>query len=324
MDLPIRRTLFAVACALLVAAPRLAAQESPPAPRPPEGSEAPSVGRPLADPGNSSWTFRTPLAAAGEEAGEGRSRKEGREKGAFEDPVETDRDAFTPVTKTAGQGLFILESAYSFIDNHGVAATHSFPELLLRYGLWKRVELRFGWNYEVGGSGNDIAGEEGDAQLQGPSVKRESRTYYGFKATVTGQEKWIPESAVIVQGFTPTGGQTTATQVVATYVLGWKLPNRWKLDAALRYGTSEANGDHFNVWAPSTVLRVPLGERWGVHAEYFGVFSQGQAHDSAHQYFSTGFHYLVTRNLELGARVGWGLNDQSPRFFSNVGFGWRF
>jgi hypothetical protein len=32
----------------------------------------------------------------------------------------------------------------------------------------------------------------------------------------------------------------------------------------------------------------------------------------------------VTENLEVGVRVGWGLNDQTPRFFSNVGFGWRY
>ena len=35
-------------------------------------------------------------------------------------------------------------------------------------------------------------------------------------------------------------------------------------------------------------------------------------------------HYLVTPNVELGVRVGWGLNEPVGRFFSNVGFGWRF
>jgi hypothetical protein len=29
----------------------------------------------------------------------------------------------------------------------------------------------------------------------------------------------------------------------------------------------------------------------------------------------------VTENLELGVRVGWGLNENSPRFFSNAGVG---
>ena len=33
--------------------------------------------------------------------------------------------------------------------------------------------------------------------------------------------------------------------------------------------------------------------------------------------FSPGVHYLITRDLEIGVRVGWGLNRQSPNFFSN-------
>jgi hypothetical protein len=84
----------------------------------------------------------------------------------------------------------------------------------------------------------------------------------------------------------------------------------------LRYATATGGDDHFIIWAPSTVLRVPVDEHWGVHAEYFGEFAQ-QA--------QTNFvHYLVTDNLEVGVRVGWGLNDQTSRFFTNVGFGWRF
>ena len=32
-----------------------------------------------------------------------------------------------------------MESAYSFLDNGGVKETHSFPELLFRYGLTERL-----------------------------------------------------------------------------------------------------------------------------------------------------------------------------------------
>jgi Putative MetA-pathway of phenol degradation len=72
------------------------------------------------------------------------------------------------------------------------------------------------------------------------------------------------------------------------------------------------------------VLKVPLFERASAHVEYFGIFSTGKDGNFNHQYFSPGISYLVTTDLEIGARVGWGLNDQSARFFSNVGIGWRF
>jgi hypothetical protein len=251
-------------------------------------------------------------------------RREERE----EEPIETDRDSFTPTTRTVGRDRLVFESAYSFLDNRGFPETHSFPELLLRYGVAKRLELRLGWNHEVGGGGSDVSGSLGDESaepaLGGTGITREYRVAYGFKAELTDQEAWRPESAFILQGLTPTGGDAKATQVVATYVFGWELPERWKADAAIRYSTGSEEGDHFGVWAPSVVLKVPLGERWNVHGEYFGLFSRGKEFDSVKHYVSPGAHYLITQDLEVGVRLGWGLNDQAARFFMNVGGGWRF
>jgi hypothetical protein len=250
-----------------------------------------------------------------------------RRENPFEDPIETDRDSFTPATTTAGRRRLIVESAYSFIDNRVVKETHSFPELLFRYGLTERLELRLGWNYEVGGAGNEISGVdvgEDDLSLEN-GLERESRIAYGLKYKVTNQSRWVPGSAVIVQGFSPTSGKATDTQLIGTYVFGWELPNRWKLDSALRYATGSAEEDRFNSWAPSVVLKVPVWEeRVNVHAEYFGIFSTDKADEFTRHFFSPGIHYLITPDFEVGVRVGWGLNDQSARFFSNAGFGWRF
>ena len=58
--------------------------------------------------------------------------------------LETDRDAFTPATSTAGRGTAIFESSYSFIDNRSVAETHSFPE-----DEPERIAARFRENREL-------------------------------------------------------------------------------------------------------------------------------------------------------------------------------
>jgi hypothetical protein len=240
------------------------------------------------------------------------------------EPIETDRDSFTPSTRTAGRGLVILESAYSFIDNPGFPETHSFPELVTRFGVTERIELRLGWNAEIGGGGNDITGSQGDVSLDTPHAKYEYRLTYGMKAVVTEQQQWIPQSAFIAEAFTPTGGASNYTQFVGTYVFGWKTPRDRQVAAALRYGTASESGDHFGIWGPSVVLKVPLSEHWEVHGEYFGLFSQGKENNFTRHYLSPGFRYLITENLEVGVRVGWGLNDQAARFFSNAGVGWRF
>jgi hypothetical protein len=287
---------------LLALVSRGAAQApSPPPPAPTEG--------------------RQPEGSGESENGEAREEEP---RSPFEDHIETDRDAFTPAVTTVGKDRLVIESSYTFQDNPGVPATHSFPELLVRYGVMERVELRLGWNYEVGGKGNEASGSALEEDIAGPSIKREQRLLYGLKASLSEQDRWVPESSVIVQGLTPTGGDTTATQFSGAYVFGWELPNRWRADAAVRFESQSEQGERFGIWAPSAVLRVPLGERWQVHAEYFGLFSEDRRGDFVNHFFSPGAHYLVTPNLEVGVRVGWGLNEQSARFFSNVGFGCRF
>jgi hypothetical protein len=58
-----------------------------------------------------------------------------------EDEIETDRDSFTPATTTAGDRRWIIESAYSFIDNRNVPETHSYPEQLARRGVGDWLEF---------------------------------------------------------------------------------------------------------------------------------------------------------------------------------------
>jgi hypothetical protein len=240
------------------------------------------------------------------------------------DEIETDRDSFTPATNVAGRGRAIFESAYSFIDNRNVPETHSYPEVVARIGAADWLELRIGWNYEVGGAGSPISGNVPSDFGDEAELERASRILYGAKFAVTDQDGFIPQSAWIVQGFTPTSGLETHTDFSATFVAGWTLPNRWVWDSAIRYGATQFEEDDFNTWSPSTTLKIPLGERWKAHAEYFGVFSDGREDETVQQFFSPGVHYLITSNLEIGVRVGWGLNQEAPNFFSNVGFGWRY
>ncbi|MGV3607195.1 MAG: transporter [Planctomycetaceae bacterium] len=241
-----------------------------------------------------------------------------------EDEIETDRDSFTPSMVTAARRRMIVEAAHSYIDNHHVPDTHSFPELLVRYGVNDWLELRMGWNYEVGGAANPASGSvPGDFEEES-HLEAEHRALYGLKAQLTSQEGWRPNSIFILQGYTPTGGVVSKTQMSAGYGLGWKLPNRWSWDSSLRLSTSDEHGDNFNVWSPSTVLKIPIGEKWKIHGEYFGVFSDGREKETVQHYFSPGAHYLIHRDLEIGVRMGWGLNDQSANMFVNSGLGWRY
>ena len=56
----------------------------------------------------------------------------------------------------------------------------------------------------------------------------------------------------------------------------------------------------------------------------FGTFTQGLLDDTHRPFFSPGFHIIVTEDVELGLRVGWGLNAESAPFFSDAGLAIRY
>ncbi len=239
--------------------------------------------------------------------------------------IETDRDSFTPAITTVDKQRLMVESAWSYTDNKRVADAHSLPELLLRYGLTRNLEVRFGANYETGGESSVVS--SGGSFLEGASegeLGSESKVTYGVKMLLNEQDGWRPQSALTVAGATPTGGEENATSLISSYVFGWEFENRINIASGMRYGLLSAEEDHFNSWAPSTVIKVPVFERVSVHAEYFGIFSDGRDVESVRHFFSPGVSYLVSPDLEIGLRTGWGLNDQSANFFSNVGFGWQY
>jgi hypothetical protein len=240
---------------------------------------------------------------------------------AGREELETDRDSFTFAPTTAGRDLSILESSYSFIDNRTGPEAHSVPETLLRRGVGDRLELRLGFNYEAGGPGTVSGSEVGGQDIE---TEDESRVLYGVKVETSEQDGWLPRSAAVVQGYTPTYGPSTVSTVVVGESLGWRFANGWEWTSAMRYGTGFDKGDAFNQWAPSTVVKAPVGERWNVHVEYFGILSTGKEEPVDAQFASFGGHVLVTEDFELGLRVGWGLTDSSPNFFTNLGIGVRY
>lgn len=235
--------------------------------------------------------------------------------------LETDRDSFTFAPTTTGARTSILEASYSFIDNRGGPAAHSFPELLLRRGVGEKVELRLGFNYEAGGPGTVTGSEVGGEDIE---TEDEGRILYGTKVETSEQQGWLPRSAVVLQGYTPVSGPSNQSTLVAGESFGWRFANGWEWTSAMRYGTGFEKHDSFSQWAPSSVVKVPIGERWNVHAEYFGIFSTGKEIPINFQCASFGGHVLATENLEIGLRFGWGLNETSPAFFTNMGVGWRY
>jgi hypothetical protein len=238
--------------------------------------------------------------------------------------LDTDRDAFTPASRPVAAGRVVTEASYSFIDNRGTPATNSFPELLVRLGASEWFEWRFGANYEAGSGGSVVTAVETGEGVEGEELASESNVLYGFKALVTEQSGWVPRSSAIVEAFTPLSGDVWGTEPAITYVFGWQLACEWRFDAAIRYVLADSAQGLFNKWMPSAVLRMPVTERWEVHAEWFGTWSEGLEDEKVRPFVGPGTHFMIAPNLEIGCRMGWGLTQDAASYFVDSGLGWRF
>lgn len=237
--------------------------------------------------------------------------------------LDTDRDAFTPATTTAKLGTVLTEASYVWIDNRGFPATNSFPELLVRLGAREWLEWRLGFNYEQDSGGSVVAAVEVGEPPTGDAGGEEANVLYGCKVRLTEQDGWIPRSAAIVEAFTPVAGDIWGTEPAVTYACGWALHEAWRFDTAIRYARAETTEGWFNRWMPSAVLRIPITERWEIHAEWFGSWSQGLEDDTVQPFAGPGTHVMLTPTLELGCRMGWGLTHDAAGYFVDAGIGWR-
>ena len=248
----------------------------------------------------------------------------GPERRAVGFDLDADRDAFTPSAYCVDPGRGLVEGSYVFIDNLAGFPTNNYPELLVRHGVTKWWEWRFGVNYGVGTQGNVVTSVEvGEGTPDGRTLY-EASILYGFKAAISEQDDWLPDSCFIMEAATPTAGDVFGTVPVATLVAGWDLGADWRLDSAIRYAYSEGHDEWFSRWTPSVVLRVPLTERIEVHAEWFGSYTQGLTYDTQRPFFSPGTHYELADNVEIGLRVGWGLSKEAAPFFSDAGIAIRY
>jgi hypothetical protein len=232
-------------------------------------------------------------------------------------PIETDRDSFTRSPRVVEYSSWVLEGSYSFLDQNAEYEGHTFPDLLLRYGVAERLELRLGWNYEIG--------KFHHLSPVGSERNEEGIINYGMKIPWTRAAGWIPTSALIATGYTPTSGSSNSTDFSLEYAGGWTLANEWELDTGLRWFMLAEEQDRFTEWAPSVVLKAPLlNDRANIHLEYFCLLSRGREGEYRQHYLGPGLHFLVTPNMEIGTRLFWGLSEDAVDFACNFGSGIRY
>ncbi len=251
-----------------------------------------------------------------------------------EEPIATDRPDFTEASSTVGRGRVQLEAGYTFFRDSSTLTTqigepgaarftgHSYPEMLWRIGMFADwFELRIGQNFV---SEREITP---DATT---SISGALDLYLGVKLALTEQKKALPEMALVLQTFVPTGtGELSAGEMLPGFNLlyGWDIVE----DCLTAGGSSQINraldGEHYFVLlAQSFTIGYTLTPKLGAYTEWFALFPAGALDSSIgpEQYADGGLTYKVTNNFQLDIRAGIGLNDHAADFFAGSGFAVRY
>ncbi|MDA7978211.1 MAG: transporter [Pirellulales bacterium] len=237
-----------------------------------------------------------------------------------DEPLVTDRPDFTEAASTVGLGVAQLEMGYTYtFDNDGTTATktHSYPETLLRYGMFAEwFELRVAWNYAVQETGQ--VRRSGAADL-----------YLGVKLGLTPQEGILPEMALIPQMNVPTGARVfTAdeTQPGLNWNYAWELNDCIATGGSTQFNRAldEMTAAAFTEWAQSWTIAYTLTDRFGAYTEWYAFFPHSADTALPEHYFNGGFTYLVSNDVQWDIRAGVGLNDRSDDYFIGSGLSVRY
>lgn len=229
-----------------------------------------------------------------------------------EEPLVSDRPDFTESPGTIAPGRVQVEGGITRQES-GEEEALSVGEILVRIGLGERLEARLG----VGSwTRVDLPGSRLDG-YEDPTV--------GVKVRLATPPDGAPRSrpaAGLILGTTIPAGSSELTsdewEPEAVLALAWTLTDRLSLGANLGVAFPTVDGDRFDQFLASATLGIAATDRLGIFVETFG-FSEEEPGGEATQYVDGGVTFSLTDDLQLDARIGFGLNDPSPERFVGVG-----
>jgi hypothetical protein len=237
--------------------------------------------------------------------------------GSAEEPMITDRPDFTESSSTVGRGYFQLEGGLTFADLADDRQVTTVGEILARWGVAKKLELRFVFpTYAaIDGPGDDESG------FLSTTV---GLKYELGEASGSGILKGM-ETAIIASTTVPTGtGDFDASewQPAAVFAASWELGTDVGVGINLGVGRPADEGRRFTTLWTSVSLGVGLTEATSIFVEVYGLNREENRGPSTAT-FQAGLVYLVNPDCQLDVRAARRLTDQGFDFLLGAGLSYR-
>jgi hypothetical protein len=239
-------------------------------------------------------------------------------------PLITDRPDFVESGVTVGTGVLQMEIGYTYAYDNDASQSvrsHSYPEALFRYGIWKEwFELRFAFNFSE---------EESRSGGISSLLRGSEDIYLGAKIALTPQEDVLPETGLLINMVVPSGSPSLSGGEVlpgVSYVYSWELDNGWALAGQTQGNRAQdpATGNAYLEFSQALTMGTSLTDKVGYYAEWYCLIPSGAETAVSEHYFDTGFTFLIHNDLQLDFRGGVGLNDEAVDYFFGTGMVRRF
>lgn len=248
----------------------------------------------------------------------------------------TDRPHFSEASSLVGLGRVQVETGYTFTADRSLVSavfgtpdvsqfvqTHSFPETLLRAGIFADwFEFRLAYDYLIERTINP-------AQSRA-TASGSNDLYVGAKLALAQQQGWLPEIALFPQMLVPSGSpRFTNGQVLPGFNLAysWKISEFLELECNTQLNRRRDDVEHFYTEFIQTVnVEYTFTQKLGGFTEWFSFIPNGAISSTTgpQHYFHGGFVYFLTNNVQYDIHAAVGLNQHSDDFFAGSGLSIRF
>ena len=228
----------------------------------------------------------------------------------------TDRPDFTESASVVTPGRFQFEVGYTFTKS-GSEERHSFGELLARVGILSWLEGRLGLN--------------SFSQVRSPSAERsglEDLTV-SFKALLYRRPDQssaaVPQVALLFGADLPTGEGSFGEnewQPGLRLALDFDLSDRFNVGSNLGYALLHADGERFHQALVSLVTGYAISGPLTAFIEGYGYFPENRGGGSNY-YVDGGIAWQIRPGFQLDWRIGAGLQDPSPNWYTGAGLSFR-
>jgi hypothetical protein len=235
--------------------------------------------------------------------------------------IDPDRPHLPEASTTVGLGRAVLEAGYTFNTSGGFFPVHSFPEAVLRVGMFADwFELRIGQNLASLTTADDFG-------VRSTRIGAED-LQLGVKLALTEQQKCLPESALILQMTVPSGSKDfTANRVLPGihYDCTWEIFKDLLSVETVVFadGSVDDHGHTFTLLGHGVTAAYDVTKKLEAFGELDSFYAAGDSAPPQH-YFVAGLVYFITENSEIDIRAGIGLNEHADGYLIGSGFALRY